>query len=374
MKIAILSLHRGGMLHYAAMLARSIHSVDPDAELGAFICADASGCLFPREARLFSYRVPQVLGLRHAGAFLQGPFTLAALYRDVIHWKPDLLHINSGHLWYSGLVRGWSRHFPVVTTIHDIHVHPGEVRPYERLKLNPLLRHSRRILVHSESLRNEALKTWSLPPDRVGVIPCGLLCVPGCERPSGDEQDLNVLMFGRIHAYKGFDVLFKAMPRLIREFPALRLTIAGEGNLSAWPEACSGLKENLRIINRYISDDETARLFREASIVLLPYTEASQSGVALMAAAFGRPVVASRVGAIPEVVDDAETGLLVSPGDPKAFAEAVAGLLKDPERRRRMGTLARERGESRFGPQAIGSRLRKVYCEVLSESIRGVRA
>jgi len=248
-----------------------------------------------------------------------------------------------------------------VATLHDVRIHPGELRLYEQLKLRPLLHHARRLIVHSESLREQALRRWRLPPDRVIVIPCGLLKPAGAGDAGIVEDPSQVLLVGRLYAYKGLEILLRAWPSVIAGCPSARLVIAGAGCLAPWRRMLEPWAGRVRIINRYLPDRDLARLMAESAVVALPYLEASQSGMALTAAAFGKAVVASRVGAIPEAVRHNETGLLVPPGDAAALGAALLRLLQDPEERRRLGRSALEQGQRRFGPQAIGDRLLALY-------------
>jgi len=104
-------------------------------------------------------------------------------------------------------------------------------------------------------------------------------------------------------------------------------------------------KDKFCVINKYIPSREVGVIFEKASVVVLPYREASQSGVIPIAYAFGKPVVATRVGSIPEVVKDGKTGILVPPEDPDALAEAIIFLLKNEVKRKEMGKEAKNYGE-----------------------------
>ncbi len=371
MKVAIISLHQGGMYHYAAMMARSLLAADPTVQVALFLCEAGGGLDWAAGCRIFSYPVPQTLQAAPWRYFLLWPLVMRRLHRDLRAWNPDVIHVNSGHLWYAPLVAGWAGRTPLVCTLHDVAIHPGESRLYERMKLAPLLRHSRRIVLHSQALKDQALLKWRLSSDRAVVMPCGLLESLDVRRPAVEENPFGLLFFGRMYAYKGLDVLLAALEWIIQEAPSVRLTIAGSGNLSPWMPAIQRWGSHIRVLNRFISEDETAGVFQESALVILPYIEASQSGVAMMAAAFGKPVVASRVGAISEAVTDGVTGVLVPPRDPAALARAILQLLRDADVRQRMGRKARERGEQVFGPRPIGDALMALYRSVWGESGRG---
>jgi len=119
--------------------------------------------------------------------------------------------------------------------------------------------------------------------------------------------------------------------------------------------------DRFEIHNRYIPDSEVARLFEEATIVAVPYIEASQSGVVQLAFAFGKPVVATEVGSLPEAVDHGETGLLVRPGDADALATAIVGLLADHGRREHMRERIRQQVETRFSWRTVAEATTETY-------------
>jgi len=123
---------------------------------------------------------------------------------------------------------------------------------------------------------------------------------------------------------------------------------AGDGPLRADLEACArraGLGDRLRLLG-FRSD--LARIYAALDVVVLPSHSEGMPLAALEAMAAARPVVASQVGGLPEVVVDGETGLLFPPGNRRALVEALGALLADPGRRRRLGLSGRRRYEERF--------------------------
>ena len=153
-----------------------------------------------------------------------------------------------------------------------------------------------------------------------------------------------ILFFGRIWKYKGLEYLIRAQPMITAAFPEARIVIAGAGEDFEPYRRQMAHPDRFIIRNHFIEPAERDELFRQASIVVLPYIEATQSGVVPLAYACAKPVIATRTGALSEAVEDGRTGLLVPPADSAALARAVIELLGDPARRQVMG---RPGGETR---------------------------
>lgn len=114
-------------------------------------------------------------------------------------------------------------------------------------------------------------------------------------------------------------------------------------------------------MNRYISEEEADHLFQEASLVVLPYIESSQSGVIPVAYTYGKPVVATEVGGLPEMVVNGVTGTLVPPRDEKTLAEAIVTILADDTRRHQMGRAAKDFIERECAPDVIARATMAAY-------------
>jgi glycosyltransferase involved in cell wall biosynthesis len=183
--------------------------------------------------------------------------------------------------------------------------------------------------------RDLAVSYWQ-PRCPVLVIPHGP--EPGVReentvvKPVG-ETDPVVLFFGVWSKYKGIEVLMDAFATVRAEMPEARLVLAGAPGGDIDLEAI--LEQARRIGNvdarpGYVAIEEVAPLVNSARVVATPYIRATQSGVAHLAYTFGRPVVASAIGDLPEVIQDGVTGLLVPAEDADALAAAILRLLSDP--------------------------------------------
>ncbi|MGE5531472.1 MAG: glycosyltransferase family 4 protein [Bacteroidota bacterium] len=219
----------------------------------------------------------------------------------------------------------------LAVTLHDPRPHRGERSPRKLLANWTLRRNAREIFVFGDLLKQHLIEQ-GVPPQKVTVVPHGTFGSFTITDTPPDEQP-TALFFGRILPYKGLDVLLRAAPLIRQRIPDLRLLIAGEGDVSPYADllAAEQATGQMQLINRFVSDAEMAQLLARSSVVVLPYLEATQSGVVPLAYGARRPVVATAVGAIPEIINNGRTGLLVPPNDPVALADATATLLADPK-------------------------------------------
>ncbi|MFO8008994.1 MAG: glycosyltransferase [Candidatus Brocadiia bacterium] len=236
---------------------------------------------------------------------------------------------------------------------HNVAEH--EPRWWKRMACRALLRRADRIVVHSEA---NARRARELVDGSVPVFACPHPSLRGLGLRGHDRADARrrlglskpvVLFFGFVREYKGVDVLLDAMARVVRQREAT-LVVAGE----FWEDRGRyerrvhelGLAGRVRLDDRYIPNEEVGLYFAAADLVVQPYLSASASGVTRLALDFGRPVIATRVGALPEVVQDGENGRLVPPGDAAALADAIVRSFEPAELARLSRNAAPEDDDS----------------------------
>ncbi|HQD25909.1 MULTISPECIES: glycosyltransferase family 4 protein [Methanoculleus] len=289
---------------------------------------------------------------------------------------PDIVHYQVNNPMLCPLLL-MLRKYPLVATFHDIEPHAGEDRLLDlgsllyRLTLFVSRIVPDRIFVHGKALKKALVEDYRVPDQKVRVIPIGEHEVTPFKkyekvdlRPEGHR----ILFFGRIHRYKGLECLIQAEPFITREIPDARIVIAGTGEDFGRYRAAMAGRDAFEVYNYRIPYEEGARLFQQASVVVLPYIEASQSGVIPTAYGFRRPVVVTDVGSLPEVVDDGKTGYIVPPRDPTALADAIVRLLKDPEACQRMGEQGYIKLKTDMAWSTIVQSLLAVYSEIVPAS------
>jgi len=180
-----------------------------------------------------------------------------------------------------------------------------------------------------------------------------------------------VLFFGNIEPYKGVDLLLRAFALLPPELLGKsRLLIAGRPGRGT-PELQT-LAHTLGIYHRvtwqlgFVAEKEVGSLFRSATLAVLPYREIDQSGVLMTAIAFDKAIVASRVGGIPETIQDQVHGLLVEPGNIPRLAAALSSLLSSAVRRHQMEAAVRELRTGTLSWKHIADQTLSIYQKAIN--------
>ena len=297
--------------------------------------------------------------------------TMLRLRRRLQVEHPDLVHITCWHMWGTpGL--GLGSRFRQVSTVHDVSRHPGDGWAYPSWLYPLQWRWADQVIVHANAARQQLLAKHGLQPDHVHVIPIGAYdFYRAWMQDDRMERPNTVLFFGRIWEYKGLEYLIEAEPLITRAIPDARIVIAGYGDSFEKYQKAMVNPHHFEVLNYRIPDEMVAELFQRASVVVLPYIEASQSGVISVAYAFGKPVVGTNVGGIPDVVDDGLTGYLVPPRDKNSLAEAIIALLKDPKSRADMGRRALEKTKTQMSWSNIAEQTLDVYQQALEGTPRG---
>jgi glycosyltransferase involved in cell wall biosynthesis len=268
----------------------------------------------------------------------------------------------------------WRRHqrspLPLVISVHGTLEGPF---PFDRITKR-MLGVADVVTTVSNGVRESVAATVpALDSDRVRVIP-NAIEVPS--RAGAWPAGGYLFAAGRLQSQKGFDVAIDALARLTARHPDLSLHLAGTGEEE---EALRKQAQRLGIAPRVrflgtLRHDEMLQQISAASVVVVPSrTIEGFSLVALEAAHLGRPVVATRVGGLPETVEDGLTGLLVAPDDANQLATAIGDLLADPTRTNDMCERARRRA-TRFDVVSCACAYADVYRSLGHEHLDSVGA
>ncbi len=265
----------------------------------------------------------------------------------------------------------------VVVTAHNVLPHdaPASIRTLWKR----VYQEADALIVHYQSAVQEMV-ALGIASSRVTVIPHGhylpIRRLAGNDAEPAQQAKAReilglpgdgtvVLFFGLMRPYKGVEYLLDAFAQAHQALPSARLLLAGRAPDGFAPFAQRiarlGIGKAVVALPRYLPVEQMACCFIACDLVALPYIEASQSGVLQLAAAYGRPAIATRVGGLPDAVVDQETGILISPRDVEGLAAALRELLGDPARCAQMGRQAYIMAQTRFSWDTIAAATSTIY-------------
>jgi glycosyltransferase involved in cell wall biosynthesis len=286
---------------------------------------------------------------------------LRSLTAHMRTWRPQIAHTHGS---LAGRVAAALAGARIVYTKHGLAAAEEQaiqVRGAGRLtKKLAVTLFAHRIVAVSEAVKR-ALVAQGADPGRVRVIPGGVDLAEYDRQAPLVPGVLGAL--GRLQTEKGFDVLLRAVAEL--RGGEARLLLGGEGLLEKeLPRLAAELGVSQQVEFRGFVTDVPA-FMAETGVFVLSSRSEGLGLVIVEAMAAGRPVVATRVGGVPEVVVDGETGLLVEPENPGALAAAVRRLLADPGLAARLGQAGRRRAHDRFGAGHMAALTAAMYEELL---------
>lgn len=295
------------------------------------------------------------------------------LTRSIRRFDPHIIHYQEDPRDELMLGLLFLRSTPTVLTVHDPKTHSGadsDRLKYSRYRLyRPLFRRAADIAItHGRLLADDLIRACPRLTGRVRSVPHGPLGLRGANdaasRPSR-PTDFRLLFFGRINEYKGLRYFVESVMTLRDKGYRVTGVVAGRG--SDLERHRQGMEEAgcFEILDRYIAPEEISNLFLDSFAVILPYTDGTQSGVAAMALGFARPVVASAVGSIPELVRNRENGLLVPPSDSAALTEAIETLLTDKRLWESLANGARKLRDGELSWDSIADKTIRIYESVI---------
>ncbi|GAW36140.1 glycogen synthase [Roseovarius sp. A-2] len=229
-----------------------------------------------------------------------------------------------------------------------------------RWRLDEKIARARFVACISHFARSQAM-AFSSPEhwSKLHIVHCGV--DPARYDGPAPDAPAHLLFVGRMAAVKGVPVLLEAMQELIADHPDLRLTLVGDGPECECLQArAQGLGDHVDFVG-YKSQDEVAALLHEATALVLPSFAEGLPVVLMEALAARVPVVTTRIAGVAELVEDGESGLLVSPGDAVALRAALTRVLGDPALRRRMGEAGRARVVEEFASDSEAAWLARLF-------------
>ena len=281
--------------------------------------------------------------------------------RRALARRASLVHVTWSCPWdllYLGAAKRAGT--PILLTLHDGQRHPGEENRWLEAIEDRIIGIADAIVCLSPNVQQIVMGRTEKP---VLLIEDALILKsgpPSPPRPFPANRKPRILFFGRIHPYKGLDLLLDSLLLLEAEGRGFELVIAGQGDLGPHRAKLARLS-SVEVHNEWLADDRVDRIFSESDIMALPYREASQSGVALDAQWAAMPAVSTRVGALPRQLRDGRDSLFAD-DSPASFADALRRLLTDPALYERLSAGAHE-SYSALGLAKVAERWRRLYSD-----------
>lgn len=292
---------------------------------------------------------------------------------------PEVVHV---HDWLTVLAGRAALHLHpsarFAVTIHDTAhgKHFGQLTPpnqYAAFLERYVGAEAGLVICCSEHVRQELLQEYHVPPAKIAIIPCGVASrrfqidadLRAFSQLFAAPSDRLMLYVGRLDTEKGLPHLLEALAQVLLVIPQARLVIAGKGALH---QSLLERARELQIADRvsfagYLHDEPLAALYQCAEVLVVPSLYEPFGIVALEGMACGKPVVASDVGGLSEIVVEGQTGLKVPAASAAALASAILKLLHDRDLAESLGTAGRQRAEEIYNWPRVAQQTLQVYAQ-----------
>ena len=368
----------------------AIHVVNLNAGLdpSRFEQVLVSGTENPGEGSMLDYAIsrgvkpvimPEIVGqLRFGVADVKA---LAKLYRLMCRERPHIVHTHTAKAGFLGRLSAWLAGVPIIIHTYHGHILRGYYGPiiswFLRCMERALAFFTVGIIAVSEEVKRDLLSHGIASPDKITVIPLGFELEPFLN--SGAHWDefrhelgLNnthrlVGIVGRIVPIKNHRLFLEAAATVAVEEPAARFIVVGDGELRPEMEEYA---RKLGIGERVIFTSwrrDLPRIYADLDVLAITSNNEGTPVSAIEAMAAGCPVVATRVGGLPDLIAHGETGYLVPPGDADAMAAAILRLLQDTQTVGSIGQTARAMAQERFLVKRLITDMESLYYQLLGE-------
>ena len=304
-----------------------------------------------------------------------------SLLRIIRREKPHIVHTHTSKAGILGRWAAWFCRVPIIVHTPHGHVFWGYFNPWQTRLFILLERWTARITNAIVTLtlqeKEDHLRFRIAPEEKFTVIHSGVdlrtfradLYQPSETKALlGIPPEMTVVgTVGRLTPVKGQEVLIRAASGLIRREEKIFLVLLGDGELRRDLEELS-LRLDIAGYVRFLGwRPDVARVMAACDIFCLPSRNEGMGKVLVEAMAMGKPIIASSIGGIPDIVRSGENGILVPVGDAAAWAEAIARLCRDPEKRRRMGDAGMQMAP-RYSSEEMIKRIDRLYEELLNKN------
>lgn len=324
--------YKGGIAHYTSLLCKALREEHNVTMLSYKL--QYPKLLFKKEQKDFandSFKVENTQYWLNTA----NPFNWLKTAIQINKLKPEVLLIQWWHPYFAPCYYFLTRlckKTKIIFTCHN--VFPHERFPMDRMLAKLVLKSGDGFIVHSKADGEELLSVKKDANYIVTPHPTyNAFRLKGMSKEEArdllgiSKETPMLLFFGFVRKYKGLSYLLEAMPQILSKIPETQLWVVGDfgEDREEYVQLIRerGIEDNIRLVEGYIPDKEVEKYFAASDLVVLPYVSATQSGIIQIAYGFEKPVIATMVGGLPDVVKDGSTGYLVPAGNSQAIAEKV---------------------------------------------------
>lgn len=333
--------YRGGIAHYTSLMVQELSKKHDVTTISYKL--QYPKILYPRSSQKDYESTSFKIENTHYLINTVNPMTWLKTANYIKKQNPDLVIVQWWHPFfapaYTSILRRVNKHSKIIFLCHN--VFPHEKIPLQKLLTKMTLRKGNAYIVQSQLDEDNLQKTIPGAKYTRTVMPTfnafNLTEISQSEARSKLDLDAEaqiLLFFGFVREYKGLKHLLNVMPQIADALPGCKLLIVGD-ILNSEKEDYkqlieqTGCSENIILVSDYVPDTEVENYFAASDLVVMPYESATQSGIAQIAFGFYKPVVATDVGGLPEVITNGKTGYLVPPFDHAALSTAVIRFFEE---------------------------------------------
>lgn len=268
-----------------------------------------------------------------------------------------------------------------VKLVHTAH----DVLPHETKKIDYLLNYflykaAKKIIVHSHYIKNKLVSIFNIRQDKVEIVPHGNfdIYLPFSPLSSAEAkkelnllpEDKTLLFFGFIKEYKGLDILLDSYSLVHQTNPEIKFIIAGsvesKSLFELYEKKISTFKRDGSLITNFsfIPSDKVSTYFTASDFVVLPYKDIDHSGIVHLAYSFEVPIIATKVGDFPEVIEQGKSGYLVEKNNSKALAITIIDAFNNIELKSKMKKYIKELNRDKYSWDSVALKTIKVYEQI----------
>jgi glycosyltransferase involved in cell wall biosynthesis len=330
--------YKGGISHYTGKMYRTLAKTN-DVEMISYKMQYPK-FLFKKEQKDYgnnSFEIKEAKYLINTA----NPFNIIKTARYIRRQKPDMVIVQWWHPYFAPCYILLGKFMGKQNLTYVCHnVFPHERFPMDRLLTKLTLKMGTHFIVHAKeeaaelALIKKDADYKITPHPTYDIFNFHHMTRGSAREKLGLPKDSKVLLFfGFVREYKGLKHLLNAMPDITAVLDDIQLLVVGDFDrnkdqyLSQIEEL--GIKDSVKVIDGYIPDRDVEQYFAASDLVVLPYESATQSGIVQIAYGFDRPVIVTRVGGLPDVVEDGRTGYIIAPHNPCQLTAAVTDFYKN---------------------------------------------